>query len=215
MRIEPSGPDLWIVRQFDAPAAALAAWFESQAIPGILEVTSSYETLGIWTTSEFDSESALASLNSAPEDLKVKGKHHRVAICYEMGPDLESVLRALGIDRTALIESHTTTLFRCAAVGFSPGFAYLGSVAPELSGLPRRSTPRTRVEPGSVGIVGHQCAVYPSATPGGWNLIGRTPLLMADVEGEFFPIRAGDTVQFIQIPESDFDRWAGARLGEF
>jgi inhibitor of KinA len=82
----------------------------------------------------------------------------------------------------------------------------------EIAQTARLSSPRTAVPAGSVAIAGRQTAVYPSASPGGWNLIGRTPLTLVDVEDDFFPIAAGDRVQFCRIDESEFSRLEGVRL---
>jgi KipI family sensor histidine kinase inhibitor len=92
-------------------------------------------------------------------------------------------------------------------VGFMPGFAYLGGLAPELT-TPRRSSPRTAVPAGTVGIGGQQTGVYPLVSPGGWNLIGRTPLRIFDVSRENASLlEAGDHVRFVPILRTDFDNW--------
>src|SRR5947199_152200 len=83
-----------------------------------------------------------------------------------------------------------------AAVGFVPGFPYLGYLPAELCGVGRLPSPRVRVEAGSVGLTGRQTGVYPLPRPGGWNLIGRTPLVVVDVAAGFFPLRVGDAVRF-------------------
>src|SRR5438477_375224 len=99
-----------------------------------------------------------------------------------------------------------------AAVGFVPGFPYLGYLPPELCGVPRLATPRVRVEPGSVGVTGRQTAIYPRPSPGGWNLIGRTPLVIVDVAAGFFPLRVGDRVRFARIDDRRFRELEGERL---
>ena len=96
------------------------------------------------------------------------------------------------------------------AVGFLPGFPYAGPLAPELSGLARRAEPRERVAAGTVAIAGSQTGIYPQDSPGGWHLIGRTPLTIADASDGFFPIAAGDRLRFEPIPEAEHR----ARLGE-
>jgi KipI family sensor histidine kinase inhibitor len=89
------------------------------------------------------------------------------------GPDLDELAASHGLVPADVIELHSMTEYRCFMLGFSPGFGYLGVVPAEIA-TPRRSSPRERVAAGSVGIAGSQTGVYPSATPGGWNLIGRT-----------------------------------------
>jgi KipI family sensor histidine kinase inhibitor len=95
------------------------------------------------------------------------------------GPDLDSVAAATGLSTAEVVALHASCTYRVFMIGFSPGFAYLGMLPPELA-LPRRATPRTSVPAGSVAIAGRQTAVYPAATPGGWHLIGRTGLALWD-----------------------------------
>jgi inhibitor of KinA len=99
-------------------------------------------------------------------------------------------------------------VYRVFMLGFSPGFAYLGAVDARIA-APRRATPRTAVPSGSVGIAGQQTGIYPSETPGGWQLVGRTPLWMFDLRRT--PpslLRAGDRVQFFAIGRDEWDRYA-------
>jgi KipI family sensor histidine kinase inhibitor len=117
----------------------------------------------------------------------------------EDGPDLEEAARALGLTPHQVVDLHAEAEYDVLLLGFAPGFAYLGPLPPKLS-LPRRATPRTRVPPGSVAIAGRQTAVYPSSTPGGWHLIGRTDLVMWDAARE--PpalLRPGQRVRFRPI----------------
>jgi len=113
------------------------------------------------------------------------------------GPDLDEVARRTGLIPERVIELHSAGTYRAYFLGFSPGFAYLGTLAAELQ-LPRRDTPRQRVPAGSVAIAGVQTAVYPSSTPGGWHLIGRTDFQTWDPERD--PpavIRPGQAVRFV------------------
>ena len=122
------------------------------------------------------------------------GRLHRVPVVYD-GPDLNDVLVALGLSRDRFIELHTRPIYRAFMVGFVPGWAYLGPLVEELE-TARRAVPRTQVPAGSIAIAGRQTGVYPFPTPGGWNLIGRSPmkvfLLDADPPSVF---RAGDRVK--------------------
>src|SRR5205807_4427751 len=98
------------------------------------------------------------------------------------------------------------------AIGFCPGFPYLGYLPASLSDVPRLPVPRLRVEAGSVGLTGRQTGIYTEARPGGWNLIGRTPLQLVDVADGYFPLRTGDRVRFTRIDEAEFRRLLGQRL---
>ena len=117
-----------------------------------------------------------------------------------------------GLSADDVIRLHTATAYTVYAVGFVPGFPYLGYLPPELAGVPRLASPRLRVEPGSVGLTGRQTGLYPLARPGGWNLIGRTPAVIVDVAAGFFPLRVGDTVRFERIDERRFRELEGERL---
>jgi inhibitor of KinA len=122
-------------------------------------------------------------------------------VCYggDLGPDLEDVARAHELDPAAVVELHTGGDYLVYMVGFMPGFAYLGGLSPRLS-TPRRSTPRTAVPAGTVGIGGQQTGVYPLESPGGWNLIGRTPLRIFDLDREEPALlTTGDRVRFKAI----------------
>jgi len=109
-----------------------------------------------------------------------------------------------------VVANHSGRDYTVFAIGFLPGFPYLGYLPEALCGLPRREAPRVRVPAGSVAIAGRQTGVYPAESPGGWYLLGRTPLRIVDVARGHFPIRAGDRVRFEPISPAEFD----ARLEE-
>jgi len=134
-----------------------------------------------------------------------------IPVCYggEFGPDLSDVARFHGMTETEVVTLHSTGRYRVYMIGFSPGFAYLGGLSPRLA-TPRRPVPRTKVPAGSVGIAGGQTGVYPLATPGGWQLIGRTPLKLFDPHREKPSLlAAGDIVVFQPIGDCEFARWRG------
>lgn len=132
----------------------------------------------------------------------------RIPIAYgaESGPDLLDVARDRGLDPAELCRRHAAAEYRVAFLGFSPGFAYLAGLPPELA-VPRLESPRPRVPAGSVAIAGGYSAIYPSETPGGWRLIGRSPVSLFDPAAEspalFSP---GDRVSFEPIGEDELLR---------
>ncbi|MEY2881435.1 MAG: KipI antagonist [Verrucomicrobiota bacterium] len=129
-----------------------------------------------------------------------------IPVCYEgeFAPDLPALAARAGLPTAAVAGLHTGAEYRVHAIGFTPGFAYLGGLAPALH-APRRATPRTVVPPGSVAIGGALTGVYPLATPGGWHLIGRTPEKMFDAtRAEPALLRAGDRVRFRTISLEEF-----------
>jgi inhibitor of KinA len=119
------------------------------------------------------------------------------------GPDLEEVANHCGLSCDDVVALHLQTTYTVQAVGFTPGFPYLGGLSPRLH-TPRKRTPRVSVPAGSVGIGGGQTGIYPLTSPGGWQLIGRTPRKLFD-HGKPWPalLRVGDRVRFIQTTEND------------
>ena len=130
-----------------------------------------------------------------------------IPVCYggAFGPDLEDVARHTGLSADEVIRLHSTATYRVHLIGFTPGFAYLGGM-PEQLAPPRKSTPRHAVAAGSVGIAGKQTGIYPLDTPGGWQIIGRTPLPLFDVrKANPTLLTAGDHVMFRPIPHTQFE----------
>ena len=133
----------------------------------------------------------------------------RIPVCYggDLGPDLAGVAAFAGMPEADVARTHAGGSYRVFMLGFVPGFAYLGIVDQRIA-MPRRSTPRVRVPAGSVGIAGVQTGVYSAETPGGWQLIGRTPLKPFDpARADPFLMKAGDAVQFYPIDRGEYDRW--------
>lgn len=140
------------------------------------------------------------------------GRLVRVPVCYggEFGPDLGFVADHAGISGQEAIALHSGRDYPVYLLGFLPGFPYLGGL-PERIAAPRLETPRTRVEAGSVGIAGSQTGIYPVASPGGWRIIGRTPLrLFAPGREEPFLAAAGDRIRFEPVDRAEFDRIASS-----
>jgi inhibitor of KinA len=134
------------------------------------------------------------------------GRKIVVPCCYEMGPDLPRVAEFTGRTLGEVIALHANREYTVFAVGFCPGFPYLGYLPDELAGVPRLESPRLRVEPGSVGLTGRQTGIYPLRRPGGWNLIGRTPMRLIDLAAGFFAFSPGDRVEFRPIHAEEFAR---------
>ena len=131
-----------------------------------------------------------------------------IPVWYGAGEDLGDVAAHAGLSAVEVIARHTAVTYRVAMIGFAPGFPYLLGLDPTLA-MPRRPTPRASVPAGSVAIGGQQTGVYPQALPGGWQLIGRTPVQLFDVSAE--PpslLKPGDRVRFRAIDEAQFDRIA-------
>lgn len=129
-----------------------------------------------------------------------------VAYGGDFGEDLDSAAVELGLPSGALAERHAAATYTVAMIGFAPGFPYLSGLDPALA-LPRLATPRTRVPAGSVAIGGAQTGLYPRESPGGWRLIGRTPLRLFDPSRPSPSLLApGDRVRFVAIDAREFAR---------
>jgi inhibitor of KinA len=153
----------------------------------------------------------LAGITASPH--REESAHRfEIPVCYEFGPDLPRVAERTGRPSHDIIRLHGSIEYAVFAIGFVPGFPYLGYLPEELCGVPRLDSPRLRVEPGSVGLTGRQTGIYPLPRPGGWNLIGRTPLTIVDVAGGLFPLRVGDRVRFTRIDQKRFQELDGERL---
>jgi inhibitor of KinA len=199
----------------EAAAIRFAAAVRAAGFPWLVDVVPAYGSVGVF----FDPERAnLATVRAVLSRLKtgaaesVAGGLHVIPCCYEMQLDLGRVTEHTGLTAEQVIGAHTAVEYTVHAIGFCPGFPYLGYLPRELSGVPRLPSPRLQVEPGSVGLTARQTGVYPLARPGGWNLIGRTPLQLVCVEDGYFPIRVGDRVRFQRIDGTEFERLKGERL---
>ena len=146
--------------------------------------------------------------NAAP----APGRLLVIPCCYEFGSDFERIEQHTGLSRAEIIALHVGSRYTVYAIGFCPGFPYLGYLPAQLTGVPRLPSPRLKVEEGSVGLTGRQTGIYTEARPGGWNIIGRTPLQLVDVRDAYFPLRTGDQVQFRGIDEREFRALKGERL---
>lgn len=208
MTIQLLGESAYLLRDLAVAPYVLARALNEESPKGLIEAVASYDAIALYVTPEFDS----AGLESFSIPASGEPKRHAIPVCYALGPDLREAALRLGIEERAVIESHSQTVYRCAAVGFRPGFAYLGDLPASIAGLPRREEPRVRVEAGSLGITGKQTGVYPSPSPGGWWLIGQTPLVLVDPESGYYPIEAGDEVMFVPIDEDEYEAKRGQRL---
>ena len=135
------------------------------------------------------------------------GRQIDIPVCYggAFGPDLDALARAAGLSSGEVIALHTGSTYHVHMLGFVPGFAYLGGLDARIA-MPRRETPRAHVPAGSVAIAGQQTGIYPLDTPGGWHIIGRTPLqLFTPDSSPPSLLNAGDRVRFVQISPVQFE----------
>jgi inhibitor of KinA len=192
--------------QLSRQVHALDAVLSVQRFPGIVETIPTYRSLLVmYDPLVVDEAPVRATLNAAVEKLHAQrsvpaeGQLIEIPVYYggEWGPDLEDVSAHCGLTPDQVIRLHTASTYLVAMLGFAPGFAYLFGLHSSLA-TPRLTTPRTRVEPGSIGVAGAQTGLYALPTPGGWRIIGRTPMSLFDPNRDDpFALRAGDRVRFV------------------
>ena len=209
----PLGDRAWLARfATEAEAQDWGASVREQRWAGVVEVSVAYASAAVFVDPDrVDPEPLEARLRRLRPTATARqaGRLIRVPVLYE-GDDLEAIAAQIQSTRSAVIAAHAGQEYQVFALGFLPGFPYAGYLSPKLAGLPRRSRPRVQVPAGSVALAGRQTGIYPSASPGGWWLLGRTPLCLVDLARGFLPIRVGDRLRFEPIEESEFQ----ARLGE-
>jgi len=226
MRIEPLGDSallVHVVETFEAEQSLdavlrAARQLEIAQIRGVLDLVPAYTTIGIFydpaQTGTFDEfrasiERALQALEPARpragEEMVIE-----VPVCYEdeFAPDLDEVARHAGLSPGEIVRRHAEASYRVSCVGFTPGFPYLSGLPPELA-TPRRASPRKEIPAGAVAIGGTQTGIYPRKSPGGWNIIGRTPLRLFAVDRNPPALfQAGDGVRFRKISRQEFDAFS-------
>jgi KipI family sensor histidine kinase inhibitor len=193
---------------------AIASEIERSRILGVVDVVPAFGRIAVFfdptqaaTFEALGDELQIVAGRSAASASANAARTIRIPVCYggEHGPDLAVVAARARKSAEEVIAQHAGAEYVVQAIGFAPGFPYLGGLPAELA-TPRRDTPRARVPPGSVGIGGTQTGIYPLETPGGWNLIGRTPLDLFDAtKAEPALLQAGDRVEFRSITGDEFD----------
>jgi inhibitor of KinA len=220
MKIDALGDSALIINLADeisdssgllARVLSAAATIERAKLPGVVDVTSSYESVAVFfdlPQVEPDIEDKIRVL-IASAGVRVSGKKRRVQIpvCYdeEFALDLDRVANHTSLTPDAIVTLHSSAEYTVACIGFMPGFPFLAGLPQQLR-VPRLESPRTKVSAGSVAIANAQAGVYPLESPGGWNVLGRTPLQLFRVnENPPTLLRPGDCVQFRRITRAQFD----------
>jgi len=181
-------------------------------LPWLVETVPTYRSLAVyvdpWDSPREEVELAVTSL---AREVKAKTMPSvavvEIPVCYggDFGPELERVSMYTALGPDDIIRLHSSKLYRVYMMGFTPGFPYLGGMDPRLE-TPRLEDPRTLIPAGSVGIAGKQTGIYPIASPGGWNIIGRTPLVLFDPAGASpFLLEAGMEIRFVPVTGERFE----------
>ena len=200
-----------------AKVSAFTEQLNKQPLSGIMEIIPTYRSVTIC----FDP--TVLAYEDLEKQIRKAAKRRRrhaqekkrifilpVAYGSEFGPDLQRVADHAGISPIEVVRRHATRIYRIDMIGFLPGFPYLSEMDPTLE-TPRLVSPRTVIPTGAVGIGGKQTGVYPMESPGGWNLIGRTPLLPYDPSRTPpVPYQTGDYIRFLPILRAEYERLAKA-----
>lgn len=215
-RLVPVGESVVVVeleeqidRSVNARAVSLADRLRAAEVSGVRDIVPTFRSVAVYfdpLQTDYDAlvrrlESVASSLDALAVGREASAEPIRVPVCYggQFGPDLADVAAFGGVTESEAAHLHASAVYRVFMIGFLPGFAYMGTVDSRIA-APRRSNPRTRVPAGSVAVAGQQTGIYPSESPGGWQLIGRTTLRLFDpARAEPSTFAAGDLVQFYAV----------------
>ncbi|WP_417661185.1 5-oxoprolinase subunit PxpB [Pseudomonas sp.] len=223
LRIEVVAIDSLMLRLFDEIAEDNMPWLLAaterlrETFAGaLLELVPSYTTVLLqYDLKQIDDRQARVLIQQALTDLQPQaskaGREQQIPVWYQrsVGPELQTIGERTGLGDAGVIKLHSEHVYQVFALGFAPGYAFMGLVD-EVLASPRLSTPRQQVPAGSLGIADRQTAIYPLQSPGGWNLIGRSPARLFDRELDGYSLlQPGDRVRFIPIDHSEFIKLGG------
>jgi inhibitor of KinA len=197
-------------------------WLRQHTFPGLLDIIVAYSTLtviydlyeikrNINPSSVFDfvQQHLNTAYNSAGDLNVIKPNLKRIPVCYEgpFSPDMDLVASLKQISTEEIIKLHTSKIYQVYMIGFLPGFPYMAEIDQRLI-VPRKDKPRASVEAGSVGLAGIQTGIYPVVSPGGWQIIGRTPVILFN-KNDNPPVKLepGDAIQFYAITKKEFEQF--------
>ena len=201
---------------------AIAKLVESQHINGLLDIIPAYRAVTfVFDPLVIDIVAFQNFLRTQLEqqiniDTNSDSRLYHVPVLYDetVGLDLLEVAKYHDLTVADVIRLHTSHTYRIYMLGFLPGFAYLGGLDEKLH-TPRKETPRLRIPAGSIGIAGQQTGYYPVVSPGGWQIIGQTPLVVFDANRPEISIHAGDRVRLYAIDKYEFQQLAGVHFNDF
>lgn len=188
-------------------------WLEQSCIEGIVEWVPAYTTLAVFYRPNIISYDELTQkLLKIGEKIESMPVPDPIVIeiptLYgkEAGPDIQFVAETNGLSEEEVVKIHSSSDYLIYMIGFVPGFPYLGGMDKRIA-APRKKTPRSRIPAGSIGIAGEQTGIYPLETPGGWQIIGRTPVKLYDPQKQDpILLKAGDYIRFVPITEREYEK---------
>ncbi len=211
-----------IDRSLSETVLRLQARVHSATLPGVLETVPTFRSLMIHydptSTCAADLSQQVLALAHTKDTVTPRRRGWRVPVCYEpdYAPDLAAVAKSTGLSPDAVVSLHLSVRYHVYMIGFLPGFPYMGDLPPQLV-LPRHEDPRVRIPVGAVAIARSMTGIYPVESPGGWHLIGRTPVPMFDVRSASPSLLApGDAVAFAPIDAAAYQEiLAASKAGEY
>jgi len=208
-----------ISEQLNEKVIAMQQWLAAHPFEGMKELVLAYSSLTVYydlftikkkyqppVIHKWVEEKLLEAFENSPESMSKQGDLHHIPVCYETeyANDLESMAVLKQLSREKIIDLHTSKQYRVYMIGFLPGFPYMGEVDPQL--IQARKPKPSPVKEGSVGIAGAQTGIYPFNSPGGWNIIGRTPYNLFNAElAKPVWLKPGDLVKFYAIGKEEFE----------
>ncbi len=223
LAIEVVAIDTLMLRLFDQIEESNMPWLLAAAerlrdvfADKLLELVPSYTSLLVqYDLTQLDDQQARELIKQALTDLSPQaataGREQQIPVWYDtsVGPELAAIGSRCGLGVAGVIDCHSQHVYQVFALGFAPGFAFMGLVD-EIIASPRLSTPRQQVPAGSLGIADRQTAIYPLQSPGGWNLIGRSPTRLFDRELDGYSLlQPGDRVRYVAVDRAEFVRLGG------
>lgn len=222
-RIRPQGDRCLIIDLGDRVDQAvglrcltLADSLRQAQVPGVLDIVPSFTAVAIYfAPGKALGDDPIARLTALVKDIigqiaegaQLSARRIQIPVCYggKHGPDLEDVAKRMGLAPDEVVKAHHESICRVYMIGFAPGHPYIG-IHDERFALPRREVPRTALPAGSLGIANRQSTIYPNVLPGGWHIIGATPLKLFNAAAEQPTLlMPGDEIEFVPIDQDRFD----------
>ncbi|MEX0720436.1 MAG: 5-oxoprolinase subunit PxpB [Balneolaceae bacterium] len=181
---------------------------EQAEIAGVVDIVPAYNSIAIiYERLLFEVEAEVVKIQQSASNQEIESrdeKNHMVPVCYELGMDWKAVQKLTSQEREEVIQKHLAAEYKVAMMGFIPGFVYLQGLDESIA-CPRKENPRIAVPAGSVGIGGNQAGIYSLESPGGWQIIGRTPVSFFDPEiNPPTQVKPGDQLAFERITKAEF-----------
>ena len=215
IKIVPSGDSIIIIQDLKSlKSSSLSVYIEKLNLTEIEDIISLKNSLGIiFNPYKITSKRLIKKIQNVISDknlnIKKKSKTWKIPICYdkEFAIDLNEISDKCKLDKNLVIKRHKEVIYDVDFIGFLPGFLYLRNLDKSLY-FPRKKNPRTHIPKGSVGIAGNQTGIYNTESPGGWNIIGRTPMRLFDkLKDPPIKIKQGDKIIFREISRQEFNNF--------